>query len=145
MIQSIRQPFAIGAWANFHHVGFAANSIEKEEAFFGRLGYAAEGDPFVDPTQGIRGLFLVGGGPRIELLEALPDADVLEPWLKRKAPLYHFGYLVRSIDEALQKSRSGGSIPLGQPVPSVAFSGSLICFQIHRSGLILEFIETNPD
>ena len=50
--------------------------------YYVELGYKPEGNRFSDARQGVAGLFLVGGGPRLELLEPLDDSDTLLPWLK---------------------------------------------------------------
>lgn len=60
-------PDALGQ-LRFHHLGFVTNSCAREAEAPALLGYAPEGKIFADPAQGIRGQFLVGGGPRIELL-----------------------------------------------------------------------------
>ena len=63
----------------FHHIGYATPSLEKERAFFAFLGYHLEGEPFADRLQGVTGCFLSGPGPRIELLENLIGANTLTP------------------------------------------------------------------
>jgi hypothetical protein len=42
----------------FHHLGYAAKSIDDEIIFFKMLGYEVEGKKFEDPKQGIIGQFL---------------------------------------------------------------------------------------
>lgn len=86
----------------FHHVGYATTSLQKERSFFAFLGYRQEGEDFVDPIQGVMGCFLVGSGPRIELLENLPGADTLTPWLNAGIKMYHLAYLVADIERALE-------------------------------------------
>ena len=53
----------------FHHVGVACEDIEVESARWLVLGYVRDGEPFEDPRQGVRGVFLAGQSPRLELLE----------------------------------------------------------------------------
>ena len=46
---------------HFHHLGVACADIEMETVTYRALGYAPEGEDFVDPLQGIQGRFLLGG------------------------------------------------------------------------------------
>src|SRR5271155_863187 len=93
----------------FHHIGYATTSIEKEKDLFTHLGYQQEGMAFADPIQGIAGCFLVGLGPRIELLENLPGSSTLNSWLDAGVKIYHFAYMVADIDGALTWVRSLGA------------------------------------
>jgi len=125
----------------FHHVGYATASLEKERPFFAFLGYRQEGEDFADPVQGVAGCFLVGPGPRIELLENLPGAETLTPWLNAGIKMYHFAYLVADIEGALEWARSQRARVTVAPVAAVAFGGRRISFVMFRNGLMLEFIE----
>ena len=58
----------------FHHLGIASEFLEGDARAYAALGYEPEGAEFVDEIQGVRGLFLTGGGPRLELLEPLPGS-----------------------------------------------------------------------
>ena len=126
---------------SFHHIGCATKSIEKEFIIFSSLGYVSEGDDFLDEVQGNRGRFLVGAGPRLELLENLPKSQTLNSWLNSGIKFYHFAYFVPSIDAALVWARSQRAYITVMPVPAVAFGGKLICFVMFRNGLFLELIE----
>lgn len=125
----------------FHHVGYATTSIDKEKAFFTFLGYVQEGETFIDPVQGIAGCFLVGPGPRIELLENLPDSTTLTPWLNTGVKMYHFAYLVENLEYAISWIRSQRAVVTVPPVPAVAFGGRKICFVMLRNKFLLELIE----
>lgn len=128
----------------FHHVGYATNSLSKERDFFACLGYEQEDEIFVDQVQGVVGCFMVGHGPRVELLENLAGSDTLTPWLNANIKIYHFAYLVDDINEAQAWAKSQGARVTVPPVPAVAFSGRRISFVIFRNGLMIEFIE-NPE
>lgn len=134
-------PLSVPSTFEFHHVGYATTSIVEEQAFFEQLGYRSEGEPFSDPVQGVAGRFLVGSGPRIELLENLPGSRTLTPWIDAGVRMYHFGYWVDDIDDALQWARSRRGRISVQPVPAVAFGGRRIAFVIFRTRMMLEFIE----
>lgn len=126
----------------FHHLGYACSAIALERSAFALLGYQQEGDDFSDPVQGVRGCFLQGPGPRVELLENIEGSRTLTPWLDAGTKLYHMAYEVEtSLEDALrwvQRERARVVVP---PVPAVAFGGRYICFVMFRHGLLIELIE----
>ena len=91
--------------------------------------------------EGGDGFFLVGGGPRIELLESLPGSKTLAPWLASGVRMYHVAYTVPNIGEAVAWARAQRARITVNPVPAVAFQGRLISFSMFRNGLFVEFIE----
>lgn len=125
----------------FHHIGYASTSLDKDRSFFALLGYRQEGETFADPVQGVTGCFLLGPGPRIELLENLPDATTLTPWLNAGVKMYHLAYLVQDIEGALNWARNQRAKVTVAPVSAIAFGGRRISFVMFRNGLMLEFIE----
>jgi methylmalonyl-CoA/ethylmalonyl-CoA epimerase len=129
----------------FHHLGLATASIEKEQSQFAALGYYQDGEVFVDPIQGVTGCFLRGPGPYLELLENIPGATTLTPWLNARIKIYHFAYRVADIEDAMRWARSQRAKVTVPPLPSVAFDQRLICFVLFRNGLMLEFIEKPVD
>lgn len=126
---------------SFHHLGYATASMSREKIFFKSLGYTQEGEDFLDPIQKIQGCFLVGAGPRIELLENLPGADTLSPWLDMGIKMYHMAYRVDDIDLALDWARGLRGLVIVPPVQSVAFNLKRISFVMFRNKQMLEFIE----
>lgn len=124
----------------FHHIGYATHSLKRECDFFSLLGYRQVGEFFSDPNQGVKGCFLEGTGPRIELLENLPGAQTLTPWLNAGVRMYHLAYQVNDIDLALDWIRSQRGRIVVPPAPAVAFGGCQICFVMLRTGFMLEFI-----
>lgn len=132
---------AVPSGYEFHHVGYATASIERERALFEALGYVLEGEVFEDPVQGIKGCFLTGAGPRLELLENLPGASTLTPWIGAGIKMYHFAYWVDNIDAAIEWARGNRGKVTVSPVGAIAFGGRRISFVIFRNGFMLEFIE----
>jgi len=108
---------------------------------FEGLGYRQEGNRFVDPIQGVAGCFLVGTGPRIELLENLEGSATLTPWLDAGASMYHLAYLVSRLDDGIDWSRSRRGKLMSAPAPAVAFEGRPVCFVMLPGNLLLEFIQ----
>lgn len=125
----------------FHHLGYATHSVQKELVQFAAIGYTQEGPSFADPLQGVSGCFITGAGPRIELLESLPNAQVLTPWLEAGIHFYHMAYLVDSMEEAMRWVVKQRARITTHPLPSVAFSGSQIMFAMLRNRSLIELIE----
>lgn len=134
---------ALPAGFVFHHLGYACTSIARERSVFESLGYEQEGQAFSDPIQGVNGCFMLGPGPRIELLENTEGSRTLTPWLEAGTKLYHLAYEVEtSLDEAVTcVVRRERARVVVQPVPAVAFGGRHICFVMFRQGLLIELIE----
>jgi len=125
----------------FHHIGYACKSIEKNLEFFKLLGFSRDGDFFEDPLQGIRGCFIKGNGPRIELLENLPDSNQLSGLIKKGINMYHLAYEVELIQESIQILLSKRAQILVNPIPAVAFNGRDVAFLLFKNGLIIEVIQ----
>lgn len=129
----------------FHHVGVVSRDIARDTELLATLGYVREREDFADPAQGVRGRFVVGGGPRLELLAASGPAGVLEPWLKARATLYHLAYETADMAAALDSLRSIRGKVVVQPIPAVAFSGRRIAFVLLPNFLLVELIESRID
>ncbi|MFO1487496.1 MAG: VOC family protein [Verrucomicrobiota bacterium] len=126
--------------SNFHHIGVACRDLESETRRFAALGYTVEGPDFTDPIQGVSGRFLVGGGPRLELLIPLSTEGVLAPWLKTGAKLYHLAYLVPDFDGEMTRLRGQGAKVVVPPVPAVAFANRRITFLMLPNMMLVELI-----
>jgi methylmalonyl-CoA/ethylmalonyl-CoA epimerase len=124
----------------FHHLGVATQSLDAGVAALRALGYEAAGKPFTDTSQGVRGLFLVGPGPQLELLEQLPGSHVLDSWLKRGVRIYHQGFLSDELDADLRQLQERGALVVSRPTPAVAFEGRQICFLMLRDEMMVELI-----
>jgi methylmalonyl-CoA/ethylmalonyl-CoA epimerase len=126
--------------ATFHHIGVACRDLNSETNRFAALGYAPEGADFTDPIQGVSGRFLVGGGPRLELLVPLSTEGCLAPWLKTGAKLYHLAYIAPDFDGEILRLRGRGAKTVVQPVPAVAFAGRRITFLMLPNMMLVELI-----
>lgn len=107
---------------------------------FAILGYRSEGPDFFDPIQGIHGRFIVGGGPRLELLRNGAEPGVLTPWLKKGVRFYHLAYEVESIEGGEALLLPLGAKAMGRPVPAIAFGGRPICFYMLPNLTLVELI-----
>ncbi|HOU59888.1 MAG TPA: VOC family protein [Kiritimatiellia bacterium] len=124
----------------FHHIGVACRDLDAEAACFAAAGYVAEAPDFEDPVQGVAGRFLVGGGPRLELLRPLGGHSVLAPWLKGGAKFYHLAYEVPDLEAALTELRKERAKVVVPPVPAVAFQGRRIAFVLFPNLFLMELI-----
>jgi methylmalonyl-CoA/ethylmalonyl-CoA epimerase len=124
----------------FHHIGVACPLIADEIPIWSRLGYKLECDPFIDEAQGIRALFMTGGGPRVELIEALEGSTTLTPWLKRRVKMYHMGYFTSDLDRSIAAFAAEGGTMTREPLQSVHFGTRITFFMLSNLSLI-ELIE----
>lgn len=126
----------------FHHVGVACRDVDAEAERLAALGYVPEHPEFLDPVQGVRGLFMTGQSPRLELLEPLHGAadGVLAPWLKQGIKLYHLAYLTPDLATEIERLRRARAKLMVKPVPAVAFGGREIAFLMLANGILIELI-----
>jgi methylmalonyl-CoA/ethylmalonyl-CoA epimerase len=127
----------------FHHLGIATESLEADATAYSALGYRPEGEKFIDEVQGVRGLFLSGGGPRLELLEPLPGRETLGPILRRGVKCYHHGYEVRSLSESLAELRRCGAQMVRPAAKAIAFDYRQVVFLMLPNMWMVELIESS--
>lgn len=126
----------------FHHIGVACEDIDREAVYFEQLGYRREGPAFSDPGQGIKGLFLSGAGPRMELVAPIDSSStVLRNILVQRHKMYHLAYLVDDVHASLDLARTLRGKVVVAPSPAVAFRGFEICFVAFANRLLLELID----
>ena len=127
---------------HFHHIGVACRDLDAETLRLATLGYAVEGPDFTDPTQGVRGRFLSGGGPRLELLAPLAAEGFLTPWLRVGVKMYHLAYETSDFDSDFAQLRGQGAKVVVRPVPAVAFDAKRIAFLMLPNMMLTELIAT---
>jgi len=133
---------AISAHWRFHHLGVATRRLAREVEGWRAIGYSQEGAGFEDPVQGVRGIFLTGPGPRLEILEPLAGSTMLDGWIDRGIRIYHQAFEVPDIKVALDAVSLLGAKTVVHPVSAVAFDGRLIAFTMLPTMHMMEFIET---
>jgi len=126
----------------FHHVGLACESIAVEQTAHRLLGYADEGEVFVDPLQRIRGCFMVHGGMRIELLEPAGEGSPVRSFLNRGIRMYHQAFETADINKSIDELRKAGAVLAVKPTPAVAFAGRPIAFLLLRTKMLVELIQS---
>ena len=124
----------------FHHIGVACPQIATAREAYEAVGYTFESE-FTDPIQGVRLEFLVGPGPRLELLEDLPGRNTVAPWISRRMPTsYHLAWLVPDLLPALAWLQQRGGRATGEPQPAVAFGMHPIVFVLVKGKALVELI-----
>ena len=124
----------------FHHLGVACRSLDREAEVYAALGYERESDEFDDPGNGIRGVFLSGAGPRIELVVDRPGERVVEPWLRRGSAVYHAAFEVDDLPRSIAELTATHAKLIVAPRPAVAFAGRWIAFVMLRNRMLVELI-----
>lgn len=125
----------------FHHLGIATKSIDKEFLSYALLGYAKEAE-FIDPNQGVKGLFLTAKNqPRLELLENLPESNTLDYFLKQGIKIYHFGFLVEDVQNAFEVFTKKLNAKIVRELRFSEYFGGQIGFVMLGNMMIIELIE----
>ena len=125
----------------FHHAGMATASIDRA---LGRLSDVGIGEvtEFVDPLQGVRGMFVEIGDSRVELLEPIDGDETLAPWLEHGNRVYQIAFEVDDLDAEIEQARSNRVRIVREPLPAVAFGGRRVAFLMPLPGMLIELIET---
>ena len=126
----------------FHHLGVACRDLDREFDSWERLGYRAEGGAFHDPIQKVHGRFIVGPGPRLELLAPAGPGSPVDGVLDRGGKIYHQGFEAFGFDAALADLQTSGARLVAPPAPAVAFDGRRIAFLMTNTLNLIEIIET---
>jgi methylmalonyl-CoA/ethylmalonyl-CoA epimerase len=125
----------------FHHIGIACNNIEEEVKKLRGLNYTKISDIFTDNIQGVRGLFLEGEGPRLELLAPTSSLGVLTPWLKSGSKMYHMAYTTDiNLSKEIENLQKEGAKIVVKPTPASAFNQQMISFLMLPNMLLIELI-----
>jgi methylmalonyl-CoA/ethylmalonyl-CoA epimerase len=130
---------------SFHHVGVVTADAERAAEFYADLGYTRS-ERFDDPLQRV-GIILLekAGSPMIEIVTPADPGSPAAGWLKRiKAGPYHTCYQVPDIAAATEFLRERGAMPLGEPLPAVAFGGRRVVFLFGAVSGLVELVEENP-
>lgn len=129
----------------FHHIGVATRSIEKEYQVYTLLGYEKESDCFEDPEQGIRGLFITAKGqPRLELLENLAGSHTLDKQIEKNQKFYHAAYYVANIEAVIAYFQMNRA-KIISPMKASTYFGKRICFLMLANMSLIELIEKDCD
>ncbi|RUL54200.1 VOC family protein [Lysinibacillus antri] len=125
----------------FHHIGLACKNIEKEILAHEKLDYIKETDVFVDSNQKIKGIFMVNGAFRVELLEATNSESPINNYLKKGIRMYHQCFTTPNIQQAIDYLQNQGAMLVVEPINAVAFNNRKIAFLYLRTRMLIELIE----
>jgi methylmalonyl-CoA/ethylmalonyl-CoA epimerase len=128
----------------FHHIGFAVQSIELTSQYYLNSGYIMTPKIF-DSVQQVFICFLKkNGNPTIELIEPIAESSPVTEILKKNgvAP-YHICYEVNNINEAIIKLQTQNFILVGNPVNAVALENRKICFLYNKDIGLVELVNSN--
>jgi methylmalonyl-CoA/ethylmalonyl-CoA epimerase len=126
---------------DFHHLGVACRDLDAEEQSWAFLGYRRDTADFHDPRQKVSGRFLVGPGPRLELLVGTSQESPVAAMVRQGIKLYHHAYVTERFDETVGSLRSRGIKLVSGPMPAVAFDGCKIAFFMTPTMNLIEIIE----
>lgn len=129
----------------FHHVGYAVKDIRRyvDEFLTPMFSPVKVTEPVEDPIQQVRVCFAhMQGGTVIELVEPLGERSPVSAILESgRGGLYHLCYEVDDLAAAMKRLRVKGCLPLGKPVPAVAFNGRCIVFLMTPERDLIEVLE----
>jgi methylmalonyl-CoA/ethylmalonyl-CoA epimerase len=128
---------------HFHHLGVACQNLEREAEAFRTLGYEMIGEVFTDPVQRVRGCFLRGPGPDLELLAPMDETSPLKPWLNKGVKIYHQAYEVESLKDTVRTLVENGGRIMSSPKPAEAFGGREIAFVMLPNLFLIEVIQAH--
>lgn len=130
----------------FHHVGYAVKSIDQylNDFLVPLFAPVSVSKTFADEIQQVRVCFAeMQGGTVIELVEPLgPDSPVNDVIGSTRGGVYHLCYEVDDLDAVMKNFRQKRCMPLGAPVPAVAFNNRRIVFLLTPQRDLIELVET---
>ena len=127
-----------------HHVGVAVADIAAALPFYKQaFGLALVSGPFADPIQKVTVCF-VGSHPcLIELIQPLGGDSPINRTLAQGLGAYHLCYEVADLGNTLLSLRAQKCVPVGDPVPAVAFGGRRIAWMMTPTKQLVELLEQN--
>lgn len=129
----------------FHHIGYAVKNIRRylDDFLIPMFAPTTVTEPIPDLVQGVTVCFAeMPGGAVIELVEPLGEGSPVSSIIgSKRGGLYHLCYEVDDLDAEVKRFRRKGCLPLGKPVPAVAFDGRRIVFLLTPERDLIEFVE----
>jgi methylmalonyl-CoA/ethylmalonyl-CoA epimerase len=119
----------------------ACRSIAAELPELALMGYGPEGSQVHDPIQQVYIQFVIGGGPRLELIQPANPQSPVNGVLKRGSKFYHLAYEVDHLETAIDQFKSKKFFPVAPPAPAIAFGMRRIVFLTSETFTLVELIE----
>lgn len=125
----------------FHHVGHICASLERSRQIYEKLGFVAESPVTLDSHLGVKLVFLVKDGFRLELIEPLPSSTSLHKLLAKRSGAYHYAFSCSLSESALVDWAAQLRLVCSvSEAPARAFPGATVSFFIAPDGSVLEVI-----
>lgn len=125
-----------GSGAVLDHVGVGAARIDDVYPGLDRIA---------DPIQKVSVGFFELHGVTIEAIAPATDDSPVSRSVAAGQKLLHLCYRVPDLDRAIATARSRGLLPLGRPVPAVAFPGRRIAWLYHKYLGLFELVEDETE
>jgi methylmalonyl-CoA/ethylmalonyl-CoA epimerase len=129
----------------FHHIGYAVDNIDRfvDEFFRPVFRPLSITERVFDPIQKVMVCFArMHGDTVIELVEPQNSDSPLRSIIgSNRGGVYHLGYEVDDLDKEIERCRKTRCMPLGRPVPAVAFDGRRIVFLLTPQRDLIELVE----
>lgn len=126
------------AYFTFHHIGIGVKSIEKERCIYESLGFQEERPLFISEKNQLRGLFMVNGETRIELLEDLPGSAKIASQTGNRSNFIHSAYQVAHIPEAVERLKENMVCTIPRKMSPAEYPDPL--FLMLKNGTIIELL-----
>ncbi len=132
----------------FRHIGVAVEKLDPAvNTYASILGYKLISGPFDDPIQKVSVCFLGTHDPAdavIELIAPLTEDSPIRGVLLRGGGAYHLCFETPRLDDSLADALAKGCLPIGEPVPAVAFNGRRIAWIYTPTRQLVELLEQQP-
>jgi catechol 2,3-dioxygenase-like lactoylglutathione lyase family enzyme len=129
----------------FHHIGLSVADLDRSRTWYAEVLGFTEGFAFEIPPIGLRGLFMLGDGVRVELLERDGSAPVRgepDPGADLLVRGYgHFAMETAALDADFARLVAGGATAVWDPRPSPE-PGICMAFIADIDGNLIELVET---
>jgi methylmalonyl-CoA/ethylmalonyl-CoA epimerase len=129
----------------FHHIGYAVVDIDRFAGDFFQPTFQplSISDKIFDPLQEVTVCFAeMQGGVVIELVQpANPNSRLYSIINSNRGGFYHVCYEVENLDREIDRFRRQRCMPLGRPVPAVAFGKRRIAFLLTPHRDLIELLE----
>jgi catechol 2,3-dioxygenase-like lactoylglutathione lyase family enzyme len=127
-----------------HHVGVSVADLDRSRKWYAQVLGFTEGFAFEIPPAGLRGLFMIGNGFRVELLERRGSMSVRgapDPVADLLTRGYgHFAMETAELDADFARLVAAGATPVWEPRPSPE-PGIRMAFIADADGNLIELVE----
>jgi catechol 2,3-dioxygenase-like lactoylglutathione lyase family enzyme len=125
-----------------HHVAYVVDDLEQAIACWQRAASAVvELPPTTVGAHGVAVAFLLAGGQRIELVQAIGERSAVGRHERGRGHPDHVCFRCRDFDARVAGVPQAGGIVVRPPAESEAFGGKRTCFAFYRGVGLIEWVE----